>query len=79
MATGETAPYGNIILKKGIIVEDQQPAKRDKKGNGGAGTTEDELEQDGEMEEDDNVAPSIRNKTRRGGNGATGQYDTLYD
>ena len=78
MATGETAPYGNIILKKGIIVEDQQPAKRDKKGSGGGaggagGTTEDELEQD------DNVAPSIRNKTRRGGNGAMAQYDTLYD
>lgn len=69
------APYGNIILKKGIIVK-EEPAKQKKMDDMEAGTTEEVVEEDNDSYTYD-VAPSIGNQTRQN-MGAMALYDALW-
>ena len=65
------APYGNIILKKGIIVHEvQSNAKQKKMDDKEAGTTDD---YDSYTYD---VSPSIGNKTRQN-KGEMALYDAL--
>ena len=68
------APYGNIILKKGIIVK-EEPAKQ-KMDDMEAGTMEEVVEEDNDSYTYD-VAPSIGNQTRQN-MGAMALYDALW-
>ena len=59
------APYGNIILKKGIIVHEVQSNAKQKKMDDKEDGTTDKVEEDDYDNYTYDVSPSIGNKTRQ--------------